>query len=126
MVPPTIKKEFQASLQIINYMSKFSPSAAETCESLRQLTLAKAECIWNANYQRLFNKVKLIIKEDACLKFYDEMKSMYLQTDAFGVGLRTTLLQKGVGTSCPRGQAPDNNILRLIAFTKKRLLAAVL
>ena len=61
------KKELQAFLGIINYPSKFSPSTVEICNSLRQLTLAKAEWTWNASCQRLLNKVKLIIKEDACM-----------------------------------------------------------
>ena len=57
------KKELQAFHGIINYLSKFSPSTTELCDSLWWLTFIKAEWTWNANYQRLFDKVKLIIKE---------------------------------------------------------------
>ena len=40
--------------------------------------------MWNASYQALFDKAKLIIKEDACMKLHNEMKLLYLETDASG------------------------------------------
>ena len=43
MPPPKTKKELQAFLGIINYLSKFSLSTANICESLRQLTLSRTE-----------------------------------------------------------------------------------
>ena len=70
MSPPKTKKELQAFLGIINYLSTFSPSTASICESLRQLTSSKTEWTWNATYQKLFDKAKSIIKEDACMKLY--------------------------------------------------------
>ena len=87
MPPPRTKKELQAFLIIINYLSKFSPSTANICESLRQLTLSKTEWTWNATDQEVFDKVKSIIKEVACLKFYDDTQPLYLETDASGVRL---------------------------------------
>ena len=82
----------------------------------------KKEWTWNASYQRLFDKAKLIIKEDACLKFCKEMKCLYLEISV--VGCRATLLQIGVGTSCPRDETPGNNMLRPIAFMSKSFSAA--
>ena len=35
------KKEFQKFLEKINYLSKFSPSTADVCEALSQLTSVK-------------------------------------------------------------------------------------
>ena len=37
------------------------------------------------NYQRLYDKMKLIVKEDTYMIFHDEMKPLYLETDASGV-----------------------------------------
>ena len=71
----------------------------------------KAEWTWNTKYQRLFDKVKLIIKDDACMKLYDEMKPLYLQTDASKVGLRESLLQTNDSISCHRDEVSNNNIL---------------
>ena len=34
---------------------------------------------------KMFEEAKAIIKEDACLKIYDETKPIYIETDASGV-----------------------------------------
>ena len=34
---------------------------------------------------------KIHYEKDACMNFYDEMKSLYLETNASGVGLRSGL-----------------------------------
>ena len=81
------KKGLQAFLGIINYLSKYSPSTASVCESLRQWPLSKMEWAQNATYQKLFDKAKSIIKEDANKKFYDETQPLHLETDASGVRL---------------------------------------
>ena len=108
--------ELQAFFGIINYLSKFSPSTANICESLRQLTLSKTEWTWNTTYQKLFDKAESIIKEDVCMQFYDKTQPLYLETDTSGVRLGAALLQTRYGTSCPRDKAPNNSILRSMAF----------
>ena len=119
--PPNINNELQAFFGVINYLSKFSPSTANVCESLRQLTLNKTEWTWNATYQKLFEKTKSVIKEDACMKFYDEAQPVYLETDASGVGLGAALLQTRSGTSHPRDKALDNGTPRPVTFSSKSL-----
>ena len=104
MPPPKTKKELQAFLVIINYLRNFSPRTANVCESLRQLTSSKTEWTWNATYQKLFDKAKSIIKEDACMEFYDETQPLYLETDVSGVGPGEALLQKRSSTSCPKAR----------------------
>ena len=81
--------------------------------------MSKTEWTWNATYQKLFNKAKSIITEDADMKFYNETQPLFLETDASGVGLGAALLQTTSGTSCPRDKAPDNCILRPITFAGK-------
>ena len=81
----------------------------------------KTEWTWNSDYQKLFDKAKSIMKEGACMKFYDETKPLNLNTDVSGVGLRAGLLQTRNGISCPRDMAPDSNILRPIALANKSI-----
>ena len=51
-------------------------------------------------YQKLFDKAKSTMKEDACMKLYDETKLLYLETDASGVDLGPGLLQARGGRGC--------------------------
>ena len=76
---------------------------------------------WNTSYQQLFDKAKSIIKADVCMKFYDDSKPLYLETDASGVGLGAALLQLHNNTVCQKGIAPDNITLCPIAFASKSL-----
>ena len=58
------------------------------------------------------------------MKFYDETKTLYIQTNAFGAGVRAALLQTRSNTNCPINEIPDNSILRPIAFVSKHLTGA--
>ena len=80
MPPPNTKKELQAFLGIINYLGKFSPNKVVACKPLHNLTSSKAVWTWNASYQAIFDKTKLLIKVNACMKFYYENKPLYLET----------------------------------------------
>ena len=93
MAPPKTKKELQVFFRIVYYLGKFSPSTTVTCESPRNLRPTKTERTLNTTYQMMFEKVKSTIKEDVCMKFYDETKPLYVETDASGVGLGAPLLQ---------------------------------
>ena len=74
---------------------------------------------WNASYQDLFDKVKSLIKDDICMKFYDEITSLCLETDASRIGLGATLLQTRDRATCPRDIAPDKTIFRPITLPSK-------
>ena len=39
------------------------------------------------------------------MKFYDETQLLYLETDAFGIGLGAAILQTRSRTSCPRDKS---------------------
>ena len=72
----------------------------------------------------MVDKAKATIKEDACIKFYDETEPLYIETDVSGVELGAALLQTRDNTSCHRDEAPDNSILRPIAFSNKSFTGA--
>ena len=116
MPVPKNKKELQAFLGIINYLGKFSPDTAEVCKLLYKITSCKTTWTWNASYQQLFDKVKSIVKADICMKFYNDAKPLYLETDASEVGLGAALLQLCNNTVCQKGIAPDNITLHPIAI----------
>ena len=119
MLVPNNKKELQPSLGIINYLGKFSPGTANVCDPLYKMTSSKVTWTWNASYQALFNKAKSLIKVDMCMKFYDNNKPLYLETDASGIGLDAALLPMCEGTACQKDIVPDNTTLHPIAFATK-------
>ena len=91
MPPPNNKRELQEFWGIINYLGKFSPGTTAVCDPLQKMTPSGAAWTWNASYQSLFVKAKLIIKADVFMKFYDDSKPLYLETDASCVGLGAAL-----------------------------------
>ena len=118
------KKELQAFLGIINYLSKFFSDMSEVCKLLRKLTLSKTTWTWDASYQQQFEKAKLLIKVEMCMRFYDDTRLLYLETYASGIGLRAALLQLRDNMACQKGTAPDNTILKPITFASKTLMGA--
>ena len=96
------KIELQMYLGIINYLSKFSPSAANVCEPLQKLTSDKTLWTLNVSYQTLFNKLKSLIKYNVCMKFYDGTRPLYLETNTSWIALGSTLLQTRDGAIYPR------------------------
>ena len=80
--------------------------------------------MWNGSYQKLFEKEKVLIKEDACINFYNERRSLYLETDASGVGLAVGLLHIRNRMNCLWEEAPHNDILGPTVFTSKNLYSA--
>ena len=58
---------------------------------------------------------KGINKKDACMRFYDKTRSLYLETDVSGVGPGDGILHIRDGVKCSWDEAPDNTILYLPA-----------
>ena len=82
-----------------NYLGKFSPSTANICEPLPKPTSSKTLGKRNVSYQILIDKAKSLIKDDVCMKFYNETQPCTLQTNASGIGLRAALSQTRDGTN---------------------------
>ena len=59
--------------------------------------------------------------KDACLKFYDTSKPLYLDIDASGIGLGASLLQMRKDMNCWFDKVTDNATLCPIAFASKSL-----
>ena len=118
------QKELQAFLGIINYLNKFSPGMLEVSKPFRKLTSSKMTWTWNASYQQQFNEAKSLIKEEMYMKFYDDTKPLYLETDASDVSLRAALIQLRDDMGCQKDTAPDNTSLHPIAFVSKSLTGA--
>ena len=118
------KRELQSFSGIVNYLSKFSPGTVEVCKPLRKLTSCRTTWTWNASYQQLFDNAKSLIKTEVCMKFDNDTKVLYLETDASGVNLGAALLQLCNNMACQKGITLDNTILHPIAFASNSLTGA--
>ena len=58
------------------------------------------------------------------MKFYNDTKPLYLETDASRISLGAALLQLHNNTDCQKDMASDNTILHSMAFTSKSLTGA--
>ena len=74
--------------------------------------------------QDLYDKAKIIIKQDAYLKFYNASKPLYLETDAYGVGLEAGLLQVREGMNYGCDEVTDNMTLCPTAFASTSMMTA--
>ena len=55
------------------------------------------------------------------MKFYDDTKLLYLETDASRVGLGAALLQTCKGTTCHKEMIPNNTVLCPMTFASKSI-----
>ena len=93
MSSPITKEEIQVFLGTINYLDKFSLSTVAACKPLcKSWQQAGQMWTWDASYQAIYDKAKLLINTNAYMKFYGKNKPLYLETDASRVGLGATLL----------------------------------
>ena len=70
------------------------------------------------------DKIKSLIKANACMKSCNETKPLYLQSYASRIGFSAALFQTRDGMTCPKDSTPDNTILCPIAFANKSLISA--
>ena len=94
---------------------------AEVCRPLQRLTLVKTDWTWNKVCQDLYDKAKKIVKKDACMKFYDEVRSLNLETNASSISFGVGLLQVRHGMNCGCDETSDNEIPHPSAFINKNL-----
>ena len=59
-----------------------------------------------------------------CMKFYDDIKPLYLKTDTYGIDLRAALLQLRDNTGYQTHIAPDTTMLCPFTFASKSLMGA--
>ena len=75
-------------------------------------------------YQNLYDRAKKIVRKDACMKFYDVARPLYLETNASSISIGTGLLQVKDGMNCWHDEVLDNAILHPIVFAIKCLPSA--
>ena len=118
---PKIREELQAFLELLcelftgTIWSIWTPTQIDIHEDSLDLERNILSLIW---------KNKDTHYTEACMKFYDKTKPMYLQTDASREGLEAGLLQVRSSMIWPWDESSDNTTLQPIAFASKIVLGA--
>ena len=95
MPSPQSKKDVQGFLAILTYLSPFIPQLADKTHVLRSLVKEDVPWTWDTDQQTSFERLKKLIYEDACLKYYDRRAPVGLEVDASQKGLGAALVQNG-------------------------------
>ena len=61
--------------------------------------------------QDLYKIAKKLNTKDACMKFYNVLRTLYLEMETSGMGLGAGLLQVTEGMNSGHDEVPDNVIL---------------
>ena len=94
MPSPTIKKQVQSFIGMINYLSKFSLRLSELAELIRELSKDEVPFNWGPEHQADFTQMKEEISSAPVLAYYNPKKQTVLQTDSSIKGLGACLLQE--------------------------------
>ena len=109
------------------HMDSLASTMSQKCCTHMKMTQADSDSMaqlhtlsWSLG--QISQKPKILIKKDAFVKFYDETKTIYIETNASGVSLRAGMLQVRDTMNCTRYELPDNTLHRpTTAFAGKNL-----
>ena len=63
----------------MNCLDKYSPATSDMYKPLHKLSSLKTGISIEQDIPELYKRVKVLIKKDACIKFYDEKKCLYIR-----------------------------------------------
>ena len=93
MPAPTSKTELQEFLGLITYLGPYIRNLSAKSEPIRKLLCKETPFEWSEDYETVYEHLKTLISNEACLKFYDTEAPTYLMVDASQKGLGAALLQ---------------------------------
>ena len=93
MLEPSLEKEVQSFIGMINYLSKFSARLFELSEPIWELSKERVPLNWGPAHREAFEVINKELVKVPILGYYDPNKETVLQTDASIKGLGTCLLQ---------------------------------
>ena len=79
----------------MNYLNRFSPTLAELTAPLRALCKEDTLFTWESAQQAAFEAIKKEITNAPVLAYFDQSKTITVQSDASKMGLGAVVLQDG-------------------------------
>ena len=98
MKRPQDRTQLKSFLGMVNYLSKFSGNLAVLCKPIRDLDKDGIPFVWLPHHQDAFQAVKEEFSKDSCLQYYNEKRSIFIESDASKDGLGSVLVQRPTGS----------------------------
>ena len=95
MPRPKDKAETKRLLGMVTYLAKFLPKLGEVTQPLREITKQDHEFIWANQHETALEKIKEMLTNAPCLKYFDVTQEVTLETDASDYGLGAVITQEG-------------------------------
>ena len=95
MPRPKDKSETRRLLGMITYLSKFIPQLSSITQPLRDLTKQDNQFLWSNHHEETYNRLKNLLANAPCLKYFDIEDECVLETDASDYGLGAVITQQG-------------------------------
>ncbi|XP_046557148.1 uncharacterized protein K02A2.6-like [Haliotis rubra] len=95
MNTPTCKKELEGYFGMFTYLTQFAPSLSEKTHILSELTKQDTLFCWTPEHEATFQEIKNMITKSPgpILQYFDQKKSVTLETDASQNGLGAVIFQ---------------------------------
>ena len=123
MTRPTDVEGVQRINGFVNYLAKFLPKLSDVTEPIRQLTRKNVPWNWSESQENAFQEMKSLVKKAPVLAYFDNEKTVHIQSDASERGLGAALLQNGKPVSFASRALTDTETR--YAQIEKELLAIV-
>ena len=93
MPTPVDKAALQRFLGMITYLSKFIDNFSDKTLPLRQLLKKDVQWTWAASFQNVYDGLICDVTTTPVLRFFDQSKSVVIQTKASSTGIEYVLFQ---------------------------------
>lgn len=80
---------------MLQYLAKFVPNLSDVSAPLRKLLEGDVAWHWEAEQQKSFEKLKMLVSKAPVLRYFDVKKDITLSVDASSEGLGAVLIQDG-------------------------------
>ena len=87
------KGELRTFLGMVEYIGRYIPCLSEANSILRNLIKKDTDWIWDANADKAFNDLKILLTNAPFLKYYDVKKPVTLSVDVSQNGICAVLSQ---------------------------------
>ena len=100
MTEPEDKAGLLRFLGMLQYLARFVPNLSDVSASLQKLLESDVAWHWEAEQQKRFEDLKILVSKALVLKYFDVKKDLTLSFESSSEGLGAVLIQDGQPVIC--------------------------